>query len=706
MTMDIKVDGVSRQIKAGTLNIEMELEERTTADFELEDDAGTLEVPQGEQVEVFDDAALIFAGITERSTEQVILPQGSKTIKVEVKDWHYLADKRHVGDSFENQTIRFIARDLIANFLVEEDVVGWTEQWGDFDGTTDRCIADYQTAQTSTVTVWGKMRAADFTPTGIKILAAHAGASGNRGLRFYLDTSGKLGVSHTTGGTTWVDDLSTVVIPGVTDDVTEIWWAIEWFPDNGSSGRTARFWTGGTGETPTWVQLGTDVTTAGTVTLFSPTTLGWSVGVINNTPTFSDAWDGRIFETRAFAGDQITTGGFSAFLNPRFDNYWENAIFEWDEGGTSATDGAGNLWTMGGNAAILRTWKIDVGPSVVLAQFNFVPVSQALDALAELAGFTWWIDPFRILHLVALDSDTAPWALTWSDVDGGPPKVIRGNALYRNRQIVRGGVDITDAQVEEFVADGETRTWNVSFPLAKVPTIKLDTVTKTVGIRGLDTGKDFYWNAGANEISWDLGVAAPTNGQIVEVTYQGWVGIVSIGEDTAEVARVLGIEGVGTGKVEEVEDNPSVRTREEAFEIVSTKLDKFAKAGTVLRYMTRRSGLTPGMNQTVTLTEHELNGAVMLITRVRVRIERGDQFRYDVEAIAGPNLGSPAKYFQFLATRGQSFIIRENLAEDEILIILQQFSESWDWTEGVVENVFSCPIPATTLFPETTLLPC
>lgn len=80
--------------------------------------------------------------------------------------------------------------------------------------------------------------------------------------------------------------------------------------------------------------------------------------------------------------------------------------------------------------------------------------------------------------------------------------------------------------------------------------------------------------------------------------------------------------------------------------------------------------------------------------------------RYRIKAVEGPVEGSWAKFFGKLHDKGEPFIIRENIQEDEVLITLTTTNETWSWTESVTNYENTCDFPSTSIYPDTTRYPC
>ncbi|NPV30488.1 MAG: hypothetical protein HPY58_12740 [Firmicutes bacterium] len=348
--------------------------------------------------------------------------------------------------------------------------------------------------------------------------------------------------------------------------------------------------------------------------------------------------------------------------------------------------------------------SVQEGPIVVEAVFNYVPATTALDKLAELAGFSWWIDPEKILHFVERATYAAPWVLD-SPLKFRELQIERSREGYRNRQYIRAGKDITDPQVEQFKGDGASRTWTVGFPIARVPTVKVNGVVKTVGIKGIDEGKDFYWNKGDPVLTQDSSGSVLTASDTLEVTYQGFFDVVVLVDDYAAIEERKGVEG-GTGYYEAVEDEPYLSSREAAIRSGNAKLRKYAKLMKRISFRTYQGGLRPGQILTVNLPDRGLVAEDFLVEAVDLSEESPGVWLYSVRAISGEAVGGWTKFFKNMASRGQAFVIRENIREYQVLIRLVQSQEGWQWAEQMPVTVFACPIPSSSLYPSPTLYPC
>jgi hypothetical protein len=313
---------------------------------------------------------------------------------------------------------------------------------------------------------------------------------------------------------------------------------------------------------------------------------------------------------------------------------------------------------------------VEDGPIVDRAIFNYQTVSEAFQELAELTGYAWFIDYDKALHYFARETNAAPYSLTETSANWGNLTVTRDRTSYRNRQFVRAGTDQTDALTEELVGDGTRKVFTLGFPAATEPTITVGGVGKTVGIGGLESGTDWYWNKGATEVKQDDAAAAVADGVTIAVTYTGMQPIMLAAQDDAEVS----LRGVW----EAIEDRPNIDRADLARSVGEGLLRKQARIPVTISWETRVSGLAAGQLISVENNLHDLSGTY-LITSVEYADRSGLDFTYRVTAVDGEAGGGWVEFFRGLALYGRKFTIREN----EILLVMRQLAETVTLTDSV-----------------------
>lgn len=358
----------------------------------------------------------------------------------------------------------------------------------------------------------------------------------------------------------------------------------------------------------------------------------------------------------------------------------------------------------------MTTWDslvyntVENGPIVQEAVFNYSRVSDAIDSISEIAGFIWNIDKNKKLWFTSLSTVTSGIPLTASDISN--VSVDIGNTEYRNVQYIKGGTDITDVLTESFKGDGEVKTWSVGFPIALVPTLYLNTVlipSTDVGIKGLDTGKKYYWNKSSNQITQDQLETVLTSSDILRVDYQGLFDIVVVSANTQEIERMALLEG-STGRVEEVEINMDITNREASFEIANAKLKKYAQISKVLTCRTQLDVYDVGMLVSVEgLEEHNFtDGEQLLVNSISTYYEGPIKWNV-LQLVSGPEQASWTKIFENIVTKNKNVSVRTNIREDEILISVETNSRTWELVDD--PNIFIEVYAAADLYPSTTLFP-
>ncbi len=345
---------------------------------------------------------------------------------------------------------------------------------------------------------------------------------------------------------------------------------------------------------------------------------------------------------------------------------------------------------------------IQTGPTIAEALFNYAPGSAVMDVLAERSGFTWYVDDSKSLHFKLRTTTAAPFAVTTADFLKGSSSITHGNSKYRNRQYIKGGRGLTSSQTETFTTqDATIKSFQLGYPLASVPTVTEDAGGKTVGIKGIDTAVDYYWAEGDEVV---VAAVAPGAGVVVEIVYVGQFDVIAFAEDPLEIATRLAIEGAGTGFVERLDDDPSLTDDQDALDEAEAKLERYGVAGKQLRFSIRTSGLEVGQLLTVTEVLYGLLAATMLVAAIEIA-ESDQGIIYKILAVEGPVIGSWEQFFYKMASGKEDVRLLAGLST-QILLVLSIFTATTELSELVVQNVFACPVPSSSLNPDPTLFPC
>ncbi len=332
---------------------------------------------------------------------------------------------------------------------------------------------------------------------------------------------------------------------------------------------------------------------------------------------------------------------------------------------------------------------IQAGPTIKSAIFNYVRASDCYEALKELTGFTWFISTDKKLYFIDRATNRAAWDLDNSTYRPLQDSVhlYKGNPLYRNKQYVRGGTGLTSStHTETFEGDGVTTAFTVGYPIGLEPTVTVESRTpeaQTVGIKGLETGHDCYWNKGDATITFGV---APENAKTVTVIYYGQYPLIALAIDHAGILDRQTVEGGGSGIVEEIITEVQHDSADGIRESAAAKIKQYCQNAEKFTYQTNESGLSVGQIQAITYPLFGFSAHDMLIESIRITAD-GDFLLYDVSCITGPSVGSWAKFFANLLHRQDSTI----KVGDSLLLVLLQHVESLTLVEAteIHEDDFS-----------------
>lgn len=341
---------------------------------------------------------------------------------------------------------------------------------------------------------------------------------------------------------------------------------------------------------------------------------------------------------------------------------------------------------------------VETGPTIKEATFNAVTVAACMDALAEHAGFWWRIDGDKHLRFKAPTTETAPFTLSRTTMLAEGLNISQGNALYRNTEYITGVKDVTALQTELRQGDGTNRSWAMTFPLHTAPTVSVDNVAKTVGIRGTDTGKNFYWLKGEDAITQDDAGAVLVSPQLLQVAYIGEANFIMFSQDAAGVAARAAVETGTSGIVEVAEQAFDTQDASSAVDMAAQKLAKFNDIGSVLEASTRTTGLLPGQLATVTYPEWGITNIPMLIESVTTH-DVGKEFRFGVRAFEGTPEGDWALAFARGLTNAGAGIDQLALGDATLLYPVLVPNETWTWTESITQTPLTCIYPGASVFP-------
>lgn len=336
---------------------------------------------------------------------------------------------------------------------------------------------------------------------------------------------------------------------------------------------------------------------------------------------------------------------------------------------------------------------IAAGPLIEKKVFNWRYAEDCMDEMAELTGFSWNIDKDKKLNFFPRDLLRSAYDITDANADYRKITFKRSRNLLRTVQYVRAASEIGDSRAETQTGDGSKRAFLAETAIGTVPTIEVNTgsgyVSKSVGVGGVDTGKDWYYNIGVRVFYQDGGGSVLSSSDKVKITYEPRIPLIvsNINKDLEDDRALV---EAGNGRYEHIYDAPDIETRAEAINKAVSLLARFGNLQETVQYETDTTGLVAGTLQTINLSAHGVN-ADYLIERISANIKDNGSFRYTVQASASAAYGRWTHDFKDKTRQDRKFTPRENetvlnLRESKDSITMQDLPSTTSYAGAFTVN--------------------
>jgi hypothetical protein len=319
-----------------------------------------------------------------------------------------------------------------------------------------------------------------------------------------------------------------------------------------------------------------------------------------------------------------------------------------------------------GTGGLVKQLHDPTKPFATFFNDEMTTLAQTSLITGETSTYWWHInssDSPGTLTFTSRQTNPAPFALYSSDFLYQPSIMSAGGSsagatgvkastsadLYRNRQTIINVTGLKTINNEEKIADGTATSWSLAYPLHSAPTITVQGVTKTVGVLGVDSAKDFYYQVGSTSVSQDTSATILQAGYILSFSYVGEYPTSVTVDNTAEQAIRKSIEG-GTGIVESVFDGQGI-TADDAQTYAQGLLAQYGNNDTIeILAVTSRPGLKVGMLVSMFIPEHNINNVQLLIVKVStgayVQVDGTVKYEFMIDATNGANLNNWSTVFE------------------------------------------------------------
>lgn len=387
-------------------------------------------------------------------------------------------------------------------------------------------------------------------------------------------------------------------------------------------------------------------------------------------------------------------------------------------------------------AEAIDVTNVEQGPKIAKATFPNLTVQEAIDEIARVAMFKWYVDADKKVYFFEPRAGAlaATWNIDTAAINAGrfvegAPKVTRETAQYRNLQEVIGGTTVDDnysyypTRTQSGIAGtyepGKTafadivRKWSIGKPVNLVarviicdsPTYNEDSAAIPLKVASQPGAGAFYYKQGepylylSEEWTDYAGVEqsieqyAPRKGQYMWIKYKSQTSVSSRIEKTEEWCNSEGlavedtiydmaqIEG-GSGIYKAVEINDNLKTVKECYERARALMIQFGKVPTIVNYSSQNwSDLCPGKFQELEL--YGYTNKLCTCTKMSIRDIDGVILQADFELVGSESFSGLA-YFKSIAggqtARMQSYY---QIRADEIVIEHIGFQETLEVSDAL-----------------------
>jgi hypothetical protein len=292
---------------------------------------------------------------------------------------------------------------------------------------------------------------------------------------------------------------------------------------------------------------------------------------------------------------------------------------------------------------------VETGPTLTKVVLPWQHVSDALDTLAEMTGYAWWIDGDKDIHFAQRTTTAGSYAISGASRPFISLSVNRSLAQYANVVLQRGGKYIGSTRTENLFGDGKRRVFNVAYPVAEKPSGITDPTgaiaAGDIGIRGLDTGKKYYWSKNQTEIEHDESETVLGSADVLTVAYKGLVPIVIEAENAAEIAARVTASPNTSGRFETIQVDAQIEDLTEASDKAEGYLSRFGTIPKEVSLVTDTNTLRVGQLVSVVLPELALSGEY-LVDSLSMMDRSDGNLRTTAKLLSGESLGGWQRFWR------------------------------------------------------------
>lgn len=322
-------------------------------------------------------------------------------------------------------------------------------------------------------------------------------------------------------------------------------------------------------------------------------------------------------------------------------------------------------------------------PNLGSVKFNYEPVSKAIQKIADLIGYDWYVDYDKDIHFFGGDVNPAPFDITDNNgkLEFATLRFDRNILELKNNVFVRGGQyqsTISEANaVDKYAADGEQRVFSNIYRYSNI-NVKVAGAAKTIGIDNItdpDT-VDCLYNFQEKAIKFRDN-NKPANGTVVTIYGDAYIPLIAQARDQISIAAY--------GEYQHIIIDKTISSVSEAQTRAKAELVKWSEGSYEGSFITLEKGLETGQQILINSAIFGINKKFK-VNRIIGKARGYDHMEYEVYFIASGEL----TFFDIMA--GLLGRDRQNIeiSDDEVLQRLELFDENIAISE-VVNTIKKLP---------------
>ena len=300
-------------------------------------------------------------------------------------------------------------------------------------------------------------------------------------------------------------------------------------------------------------------------------------------------------------------------------------------------------------------------PTITLACPVGASVSQLLDQIVSSistpdTAWYWYTDPWRTYVLAMRTATDAPWDVTTGEdlFAGSTPyqqSLVSTHNQMANEVFAVGQNVLLNLLPVTFTGDGSTTAFNLPAPCGAAPAIKLNGGAQTVGILGVDAGKNWYWAQGSSVITQDSGGTVLTSSDTLVVSFTSETPGVAQAPNVASLQGLQGIEGTSANYSHALTVTAPILPSD-LLALATGYATEYGLPAVTAQLYTLRPGLAVGQLQSIDLPEAGIPSGSYLIATVQMTTS-SNVIVWQYTAFGGANIGNAITALTQFINRGQ-----------------------------------------------------